>query len=185
MRIADHLSLQELRERVKKEKDPVARLRFLAVYQAKRGLGARTIAEHTGYTTRWVHATLKRYNEGGPEALADFRHRNPGAKPKLTPEESAQVAKALEGPPPDGGLWTGLKLRRWVAENLGKRLSLNPIYRLLHEMGFSLKVPRPLHRKADKAGQEDFKKSSFSGSGRRGRRGGGSGSSPTTSTDWD
>lgn len=126
--------------------------------------------------------------------MADLRHRNPGAKPKLTPEESAQVAKALKGPPSDGGLWTGLKLRRWVAENLGKRLSLNPIYRLLkvfplrgssHEMGFSLKVPRPRHRKADKAGQEEFKKSSFSGSGRRGRRGGGSGSSPTTSTDWD
>uniref|UniRef100_UPI000375FBA7 helix-turn-helix domain-containing protein n=3 Tax=Thermus oshimai TaxID=56957 RepID=UPI000375FBA7 len=85
MTVADHLTFQELKERVKKEKDPVARLRFLAVYHAKRGLGAREIAELTGHTPRWVHATVKRYNEGGPGALADFRHRNPGAKPKLTP----------------------------------------------------------------------------------------------------
>ncbi len=65
-----------------------------------------------------------------------------------------RVLEALQGPPPDGGLWTGPKLRDWVERELGKRLSLYPIYRLLHEMGFALRVPRPRHRKADGEAQE-------------------------------
>jgi transposase len=83
------------------------------------------------------------------------------------------VLEALQGPPPDGGLWTGPKLRDWVERELGKRLSLYPIYRLLHEMGFALRVPRPRHRKADGEAQEAFKKTSSPRSRRQGPRGGG------------
>ncbi|RIH80370.1 hypothetical protein Mlute_02920 [Meiothermus luteus] len=45
------------------------------------------------------------------------------------------MLQALQGTLPDGGLWTGLKLQRWVAEVLGKEVSLYPIYRLLHTLG--------------------------------------------------
>jgi transposase len=72
------------------------------------------------------------------------------------PEERMRVLEALQGPPPDGGLWTEPKLRDWVERELGKKLSLYPIYRLLHEMGFALRVPRPRHRKADGEAQEAF-----------------------------
>ncbi len=36
-----------------------------------------------------------------------------------------------------------------MERELGKKLSLYPIYRLLHEMGFALRVPRPRHAKAE------------------------------------
>ena len=36
MTVADHLTLNELRRRVKKAKDPIEKHRFLAVYHAKR-----------------------------------------------------------------------------------------------------------------------------------------------------
>ena len=105
---------------------------------------------------------MRRYHREGPEALKDKRHQNPGPKPKLTPEEQRKVLEvplgcrgpkaALQAPPlwgpytpkepPDGGLWTGPKLRDWVERELGKKLSFYPIYRLLHEMGFALRVPR-------------------------------------------
>ncbi|MBL3087671.1 winged helix-turn-helix domain-containing protein, partial [Klebsiella pneumoniae] len=75
--------------------------------------------------------------------------------------------------PPDGGLWTGPKLRDWVERELGKKVSLYPIYRLLHEMGFALRSPRPRHRRADVQAQQAFKKSSPRRSSRPGRRGGG------------
>ncbi|WP_240695483.1 helix-turn-helix domain-containing protein, partial [Thermus tengchongensis] len=133
--VARHLTLRELERRYKKAKDPVEKTRFQAVYHAAKGLSAKEIARITLQTPRWVHATVRRYNLLGPEALRDGRHSNPGARPKLTPEETLKVLEALEGPPPDGGLWTGPKLQRWVAEHLGKRLSLSPIYRLLHEAG--------------------------------------------------
>ena len=173
MEVADHLTLQELRRRAKKAKDPIEKARFLALYHAKRGLTAKEIARITLHTPRWVYVTVQRYNQQGPEALKDKRHQNPGQRPKLTPEERARVMAALEGPAPDGGLWTGPKLRAWVEQELGKKVSLYPIYRLLHELGFSLRVPRPRHRKADEKEQGEFKKSSskrFKASGERGRR---------------
>jgi tungstate transport system substrate-binding protein len=173
MTVANHLTLNELRRRAKKAKDPIEKDRFLAVYHAKRGLTAKEIARIIPNTPRWVQATVRRYNLEGPEALKDKRHQNPGQKPKLTPEERMRVLEALQGPPPDGGLWTGPKLREWVERELGKRLSLYPIYRLLHEMGFALRTPRPRHRKADGEAQEAFKKTSSPRSRRRGPRGGG------------
>ncbi len=154
MTVANYLTLNELWQRVKKSKDPIERHRFLAVYHAKRGRTAKEIAEITLHTPRWVQQTVRRYNLKGPESLRDGRHQNPGQKPKLTPEEQRRVLEALQGPPPDGGLWTGPKLRDWVERELGKRLSLYPIYRLLHEMGFAPRVPRPRHAKADEAEQE-------------------------------
>jgi transposase len=173
MTVANHLTLNELWRRAKKAKDPIEKDRFLAVYHAKRGLTAKEIARIIPNTPRWVQETVRRYNLEGPEALKDKRHQNPGQKPKLTPEERMRVLEALQGPPPDGGLWTGPKLRDWVERELGKRLSLYPIYRLLHEMGFALRVPRPRHRKADGEAQEAFKKTSSPSSRRRGPRGGG------------
>ncbi|WP_028490832.1 winged helix-turn-helix domain-containing protein, partial [Thermus islandicus] len=146
--------------RAKKAKDPIEKDRFLAVYHARRGhkvaslTTAKEIARITLHTPRWVQETVRRYNQEGPESLRDRRHQNPGQKPKLTLEEQRKVLEALKGPPPDGGLWTGPKLRDWVERELGKRLSLYPIYRLLHEMGFALRVPRPRHAKADGAAQE-------------------------------
>jgi transposase len=154
MTVANHLTLNELWRRAKKAKDPIEKDRFLAVYHAKRGLTAKEIARIIPNTPRWVQETVRRSNLEGPEALKDKRHQNPGQKPKLTPEERMRVLEALQGPPPDGGLWTGPKLRDWVERELGKKLSFYPIYRLLHEMGFALRVPRPRHRKADGEAQE-------------------------------
>ena len=82
MTVADHLTLNELRWRTKKAKDPIDKDRFLAVYHAKRGLTAKEIARIIPDTPRWVQETVRRYNQECPEALKDKRHQNPGQKPK-------------------------------------------------------------------------------------------------------
>ncbi|ADH64795.1 hypothetical protein Mesil_2955 [Allomeiothermus silvanus DSM 9946] len=143
MTVVNHLTLEQLQHRIKQEKDPIAQLRFLAVYPAQRGLGAQEIAQLTTRTPRWVHATLQRYNPQGPQALSDRRHTNPGRRPKLRPEESAQVHKAHRPMAVFGRARNCGSGWRW-------RLSLNPIYR----PGYRLKVPRPVHRKGDPAAQE-------------------------------
>ncbi len=107
MTVADHLTLNELWRKVKKAKDPIEKLRFLAVYHAKRGLTAKEIAKITLSSTRWVYEAVRRYNQGGPEALKDRRHQNPGQKPKLTLEEQRKVLEALQGPHPTGACGRG------------------------------------------------------------------------------
>ena len=74
---------------------------------------------------------------------------------------------------------TGPKLRDWVERELGKRLSLYPIYRLLkvfplrgsrHEIGFALRVPAPgTPRRTGRRGRR-LKKPPRPGPGGEGRR---------------
>lgn len=87
---------------------------LLPVNHAKRGL-TKEIARIT-HIPRPLHETVRRYNQEGREHLRDKRHQSP---------------------PPDGGLGAGPNLRDWVGRERGKGLSPYPIYRLLHEMGFS------------------------------------------------
>ncbi len=56
MTVVNHLSLDQLQQRIKQEKDPIAQLRFLAVYHAQRGLGAREIAQLTTRCTPLCNA---------------------------------------------------------------------------------------------------------------------------------
>ena len=81
MTVADHLTLNEMRRRAKKAKDPIEKDRFLAVYHAKRGLTAKEIARIIPNTPRWVQETVRRYNQEGPEALKDKRHQTQGRSP--------------------------------------------------------------------------------------------------------
>ncbi len=158
--VVPHLKPEEVLERYHKAREAIEACRWLAVYHALKGTKAKEIAQMLHRSIRWLRLVLARYNREGPAALQDRRRHNPGQKPKLSPEESRVLLKALEAPPPDGGLWTGPKLQAWVREQFQKELSLNPIYRFLHEAGLSLKRPRPQHRRGDQEAQEAFKKNS-------------------------
>ncbi len=169
--VAPHLKPEEVLEHYRKAREAIEACRWLTVFHALQGKKAREIAQMLHRSIRWVRLVLARYNREGPAALQDRRHQNPGQKPKLTPEETKTLLKLLEAPPPDGGLWTGPKLQAWVRAHLGKALSLNPIYRFLKEAGFSLKTPRPRHRRGDQEAQEAFKKT-LPGGGRSQNAGG-------------
>jgi transposase len=81
MTVATHLTLNELRRRARKAKDPIEKDRFLAVYHAKQGLTAKEIARIIPNTLRWVQETVRRYNQESPEALKDKRHQTQGRSP--------------------------------------------------------------------------------------------------------
>src|SRR3954451_22856728 len=63
----------------------------------------------------------RRYNERGVEGLGDRRHANPGARRRalLDEEGQAELREALCGPPPGGGMWSGPKVARWIAQRNG------------------------------------------------------------------
>ena len=67
-----------------------------------------------GYSARWIGTILARYNDHGPDSLGDGHHRNPGREPVLDDKLCEELTEALNGASPDGGLWTGPKIVRWV-----------------------------------------------------------------------
>jgi len=148
--IAPHLEPDEIARRYRACDDPVERPRWHALWLMTRPDEPRSAdqaARLLGYCGNWARALVKRYNALGPDGLRDRRAEN-GRAPKLTPGQQAELFDALQGAPPDGGLWSGPKLAAYARDRYGVALSHTGAWAYLVKLGFRLKVPRPRHPKA-------------------------------------
>lgn len=154
----------ELAALIRSEKNARLATRLRAVLLALKGRTHKEIADDLGVSPRSVQYWVERYNapgsKGGVDALRD--RPRPGQPKKLTPhEEHTLVAWLEEGPDleRDGVVaWRGPVLADKINAHFGKRFSLSGAYALLHRLGFEPLRPRPIHRQADRAAQEEFTK---------------------------
>ncbi len=162
-----HASTEELERRYRKAKDPVQRSHHQIVWLLSEGRTTGEVCEVTGYSPGWVRKIARRYNERGVEGLGDRRHSNPGARERalLDEEGQAELREALCGPPPGGGMWSGPKVARWIAERNGlEKVHVQRGFEYLRKVGMSPQVPRPSNAQGASASErEAFKKSSPSG----------------------
>jgi len=160
---------------VSAERDAKQRDRYRVVLLAGRGSADRTaeldreqIAAMVGRSRQFVDEWVGRYRRGGLDLLRP--RKQPGAKPKLTPDEQGQLKVMLDaGPRPEEGLaaYNGPILREKINERFGKLYSLPGLYAMLHRLGYNDLMPRTTHPDSDPAAQEAFKKKSCpSGSSR-------------------
>ena len=158
--IASHLSVAELEARYKAAADPVAKSHFHAVWLLSLGYTAGEVAELLSFSVRWVRLLVKRYNEEGPDNLGDRRQGNGAAPAILTPEALSSLKERLKTPPDDGGLWTGPKVARWLAQFHGlKSVHDQRGWDALVAIEYSIQKPRPRHPKtAGEAERAELKK---------------------------
>lgn len=158
--LPDHLPRAELERRYRSAHDPVARSHWQILWLLVRGDRTADVADVTGYSTTWVREVAKRYREGGPDALGDRRHGNPGRSDRalLTPALRDALRQSLGGPAPDGGIWTGPKVAQWLSERLGRPVRSQRGWEALRTLGFTPQRPRPRATRADPVAQEAFKK---------------------------
>lgn len=156
--VAEHLSVRELERRYRGAHDPVERSHFQIVWLLAQGKTRVAVAAVTGYGVRWIGEIIRRYNQDGPDALGDGRHANPGGPPILNAEHQEQLVLALQGPAPDGGLWTGPKVAAWIEAETGHPAYPQLGWTYLVRLGARLKRPRPRHVTADPAEQAAFPK---------------------------
>jgi transposase len=156
--VPPHLPVAELERRYRRARDPVARSHWQIVWLLARGEATGAVGRATGYSVNWVREVAKRYREGGPAALGDRRHANPGAAPLLDPGQQERLRAALAGPAPDGGLWTGRKVAAWMAAELGRPVGEQRGWEWLRRLGFTPQRPRPREQRADPEAQAAFKK---------------------------
>ncbi len=104
---------------------------------------------------RWI----KRFAARGIDGLADApKGHRPG---KLREEQKQQVAQWLEESRNIHGApihWTLAKLALAIETEFNLKLGQTAVWRLVRQLGFRQKVPRPRHAKADSQVQESFKK---------------------------
>ena len=155
--LADHLSPDQLRSRYLSAPTRIEGIRWHALVLRSQGHSHAQIANITQRGTRWVSPTIRRYNEGGPDAVADQREHN-GKAPFLSDAQQDELRALLQQPHPDGGLWTSAKVLAWIEEQLGGEYTLTMAYDDMHRLAFSQQVPRPQHQRADQTAQDAVKK---------------------------
>ena len=153
-----HLSLDELAHLYRKAVDPVERSHFHIIWLLAQGKRVSEVALVTGYCLNWIRILARRYNQEGAQVLADQRKQNTGAPALLSDEQKNQLRQLLEQASPDGGLWTGPKVAHWMSGQTGRKIHAQRGWDYLKHLGFSLRIPRPRHHKADTEQQEAFKR---------------------------
>src|SRR3954452_15398732 len=115
--------------------------------RASRAEAARAAGMDRQTLRDWVH----RYNAEGLAGLSD--RRRPGPRPRLSPEQEAELVTAVErGPDPDrGGVvrWRRVDLRALIEARFAVRLHERTVGKVLRRLGFTRLSVRPKHPKAD------------------------------------
>jgi transposase len=160
--LREDYSADALRQLAARSKNSNQARRLLALAGVRDGMSREAAARIGGMDRQtlrdWVHA----FNAQGPDGLVNAKP--PGAKPKLSPAQRAEIAGLVEaGPDPvtDGVVrWRCADLRRVIMARYTIDLDEVSIGRLLKEAGFSHISARPRHPAQDTAVIDDFKKTS-------------------------
>src|SRR4051812_27979444 len=159
----------ELRREAGRCRDARAARRMLALALVLEGGSRAEAARAAGMDRQTLRDWVHRYDAESLPGLHD-RHRS-GREPRLTPEQEAELATAVErGPDPDPeGVVRGRGVDRGARAEAGFAVGLpeRPVGKVLRRLGFARLSVRPQHPKADAAAQAAFKKASPSWYARR------------------
>src|SRR5918998_6852369 len=112
IKLAEHLTVEELGQRYRRAQEPVERSRWQMLWLLAQGQQAQQVAGVTGYSAKWVGKVAQAYNAAGPVSVPKRRRQQAG--PRLVSAALEQdLAVALESAAPDGGLWTSPKVAAW------------------------------------------------------------------------
>src|SRR5689334_3726985 len=165
----EELGAVELRREAGRCRDARAARRMLAPALVLEGRSRAEAARAAGMDRQTLRDWVHRYNAEGLAGLSD--RRRPGPRPRLTPEQEAALATAVEqGPDPDrDGVvrWRRVDLQALIETRFAVRLHERSVGKVLRRLGFTRLSVRPEHPKADEAAQEAFKKASPIWSARR------------------
>jgi transposase len=159
-RAAAHLSIEEVKSRLKTDARPWCRQRWLIIYNALvEPRKAEEIARHCGVSKATVHDVISTYNRQGVAAV-ETAGKGGRRNQYLTLEEEAQFLAPFFARAEEGLLTTTAEIWRAFESRVGHHVDDSTIYRLLNRHGWRKLMPRPRHPKADPQAQAQFKKTS-------------------------
>ena len=136
------------------EKDGAVRSRLHGLWLLRTGRRLSEVAAVLGVHYRTVQQWAAWYRTGGVPAVTAPRAGGYGQPARLSPEQQAEVAEQVA----TGRFRTAGEIRDWIAAEYGVEYKVGGVYELLERLRCRLKVPRPLHVKADPAEQERWKR---------------------------
>jgi transposase len=141
--------------KAKKRGDLKAWQRGKAVLGYINGKRVIKMAEELDVTRGSVNRWLQWYEAEGIAGLVP--KKPPGAAPRLTDDQRADLTMTIIlGPQAAGfntGVWTGPMIGEWIRREFGVKYHNHHIPRLLHQLGFSVQRPRKRLARADREKQ--------------------------------
>ena len=160
--LAQHFSASELKAKYLKSRDPVEMRRWHLLWKISLGWTIKNSAVVVGYSYPYAQKILKRYNKDRAAGIINQKNRTSnhprGKKRLLNCQQLEKLKQQIEQTAPDGGIWTGTKVARWIEKETGREKVWNQRgWDYLKKCRYSWQTPRQAHHKADKLEQEIFK----------------------------
>ena len=161
------LSEVELLEWLRQAQSRAEYQRRLAVWLTSlRRFPAHEVATLLGISTQAVWLWIGQYNRQGPAGL-QRKGRGGRRWAFLTLDQEQDLLATLQEKAGQGKVITAKQIYRRVCRAVGKEVSLDYVYRLLHRHGWRKLGPRPRHVQSDPQVQAEFKKNSRNSSRKR------------------
>jgi|SRR5690242_12083626 transposase len=159
-RAANHLTLEQVKDKMKESKDVNQLKRWQIVYTTLlQPRKAEEIAVCVGVSKSLVQKIVSRYNRDGIEAIeiksCGGRHHE-----YLSIEEEKKFLAPFWQRAEQGELTTTREIQQAYEQKVGHDVHETTIYRLIARHNWRKLLPRSRHPKADKEAQEAFKKNS-------------------------
>jgi len=157
-RAANHLTREQVKEKMKESQDTKQFVRWQIVYTALlEPRKAEDIATCVGASKSLVQKIISRYNR---EGIQSIEIKNCGGRyhEYLTKEEEKKFLAPYWKLAEQGELTTTREIHRAYEERIGHQVHETTIYRLLERHNWRKLLPRSLHPKANIQAQEAFKK---------------------------
>jgi transposase len=131
-------------------------VRVAAIRAMYLGLDRESVCTLYNRSDRMLRLWIKRFNEGGIDALAS-RPRS-GRPRKVKRSRLGDLLVPVLNDPSTAGEqhWTGVKLHGWLKDQLSLELGYSTTIRYLHELGYNLRVLRPWPERQDEEQRERF-----------------------------
>ncbi|HEX4206245.1 MAG TPA: winged helix-turn-helix domain-containing protein [Ktedonobacteraceae bacterium] len=157
-RAAAHLSIEEVKIRLKTDPRPWCRQRWLIIYNALvEPRKAEDIARHCGVSKATVHQVISTYNRLGVAAV-ETAGKGGRRRQYLTLEEEKEFLAPFFTQAQADSIATVGDIWRAYAQRVGHEVDDSTVYRLLDRHGWRKLMPRPRHPQSDPQAQEHFKK---------------------------
>jgi len=160
--IYSHLTSEELKERMLESggREQFQRWQVLFLMNTSK-FGAKEVAEIVGVSQGTVYQWIHLYNHKGPESL-ELMGRGGRTGGLFTWEEEEALLAEMSEKAIQGLVVIARPIREYAERKLGREVSKDYAYDLLHRHGWRKVSPRPQHPKTKRAHQEEFKKNSLS-----------------------
>lgn len=159
LQLSDHLTNDQLIEKLSSSRGiaDFTRWQILYLVQVVKQVSADIISPLVGLSKPSIYKIVERYNKQGPLAIK-CKLRGGRRHALLNVNEEEQLFINLEEQASKGLIKTANDIRQVVELKVGKAVSDDFLWDLLHRNGWKKKMPRPHHPKRDIKQQAEFKK---------------------------